>query len=108
MLFYIVDRFSQNNTVFFLKNVYSQQFYSSVFSRTFLQGVGRENSVGIAIRQGLVSPGSNSGGGEILLTRPDGKWDPLSRLFDGCHFALIRGKAIGSPVRPVSLRLNPG
>ena len=30
-----------------------------------------ESSVGIAIRYGMDSPGSNPGGGEIFHTRPD-------------------------------------
>ena len=44
---------------------------------------GLGSSVGIATGYGWTVRGSNPGGGEILLTRPDRPWGPPSLLYNG-------------------------
>jgi hypothetical protein len=45
--------------------------------------VGRRSSVGIAIRYGLHSPGTESRWGDIIRTCPDWPWGPPSLLYKG-------------------------
>ena len=51
--------------------------------------------VGIATGYGLDCPGSNPGGGEIFLTRPDWPWDLLSLLYNG-YRVFPGGKTAGA------------
>ena len=49
----------------------------------YLPTAGRDGSVSIATRYGLDGPGSNPGGGENFLTRPDLPWGQPSLLYNG-------------------------
>ena len=59
--------------------------------------VDRDSSVGIAPRYGLDGPGveSRRGVGEVIRTRPDRPWSPLSLLYNGYRF-FNGGKAAGA------------
>jgi hypothetical protein len=45
--------------------------------------MGRDSSVGIAIRYGLDCPGFEAGGEEIFCIHPDHPWGPPSLLHNG-------------------------
>jgi hypothetical protein len=68
------------------------------FDRDNIHHAGRDSSVGIAIRYGLVR-GSNPGGCEIGRTRPDRLWGPPSLLYSG-YRAFPGHKAVGAWRRP--------
>ena len=70
-------------------------YYVSFNFKLFLfNPVGRNSSVGIATRYGLVGPRIESRWGEIFFTRPDRPWDPLSLLYNG-YRVIPGGKVAG-------------
>jgi hypothetical protein len=56
--------------------------------------VGRDSSIGIAIRHGLDRPGVDSFWYEIFRTRPDRPWGTPSLLYNG-YGVFLGGKAAG-------------
>jgi len=65
--------------------------------------MGQDSSVGIATATGWTVRGTNPGGSEIFLTRPDLPWVPPSLLYDG-YRVFPGGKATGawrSPPIPI-------
>jgi hypothetical protein len=60
--------------------------------------VGRDSSVGMAIRYGLGGLGIEFGGGEIFRTRPDQPWGPPSLLYNGYRVSLPGTKRPGHGV----------
>ena len=65
--------------------------------------MGRDSSVGIVTRYGLVVRGSNPGEGEIFRIRPDRPWGLPSLLYNG-YRVFPGGKADGAwrwPLTPV-------
>ena len=68
------------------------------FWYSWRMNVGRDSSVGIAIRYGLDGPGSNPGGGEIFRPRPDRPCGPSSLLYNGCRVSFPGVKRPGRRV----------
>ena len=74
-------------------------FQVQTFSTEPSQFVGRNSSVGIAIRYGLGGPGIESlWGGEIFRTCPDRLWGPRSLLYNGYRVSLPGVKRPGRGV----------
>jgi hypothetical protein len=57
--------------------------------------MGRDSSVGIAIRYELLGPGIESRWGKFFRSRPDRPWGPPSLLYNE-YRVFPRGKATGA------------